>query len=133
MKEKPPAFLLYVKDLICDDFAADLPNEQFAIYVKLLCHDWVNDGIKNLTAAIRGRGNYDPIDVQGNVRPENDFLNIVAVMQNAFGDHPKKPGYITNSRLIKERKKQDKNRKQRAKAGRASAKKRDRKRKLKVM
>ena len=125
--------MFYPKDLLSDAQAMAMSNEALGIYWKLLCHDWINDGFPELETAIKTLGGYELTDRAGKLRPQEDFENIFYTMDRQFIQHPTKLVFVTNPRLIKERKKQEKNRKEKAKAGRASAKKRARKRTLKVM
>ncbi len=52
MSNKSPAFQLYPKDVLSDSLAMVMPNDCFGIYMKLLFHDWINDGIQDNDATI---------------------------------------------------------------------------------
>lgn len=85
-KEKSPAFQFYPKDFLTDEKVVCMTNEQLGQYVRLLCLDWLNDGL------------------QKDLWPElNGGSTLVA---SCFTDHASKRGFVTNKRLVKEREKQ---------------------------
>ena len=124
MKEKPPAFQFYPKDLLSCSKAMAMPNECLGIYWKLLCHDWINDGIEDDERQWMRLGGYDFTDYQGGQRENEDYEIIVSHLKGVFSKHPNKKGFVTNPRLGKERKKQTEKSMARASAGQAGAKKR---------
>jgi hypothetical protein len=114
MSEKPnksPAFQFYPKDVLSDGNAMAMPADAFGIYMKLLCFDWIDDGLLDDDKTLMRLGGYDWHDYQGNERDINDYDVILTYIRPQFEDHPTKKGYITNPRLQKERQYQEDRRK----------------------
>lgn len=97
-----------------------MPNEALGIYLKLLCLDWINDGLPNEKNTIMRLGNFDWTDFQGQQRDADDFDLVFSHVMRKFIDHPKKQGFITNPRLLREREKQKKWRKKCRQGGKKS-------------
>ena len=122
--EKRPSFQFYPKDVLSDAEAMSMPNEAFGIYFKLLCYDWVNDGIPNDKKTIMRIAGFDWTDFQGNMRDPEDYDTCLNHVCSKFIAHPSKKGFLTNPRLLKERKKQDDFIKKKENAGKKGAEKR---------
>jgi len=117
LHEKSPAFQLYPKDILSDGNAMAMPLEAFGAYMKLLCYDWIDDGIPDDAIAWRRLCGYEHFNFQGHERDIEDWDTIASYLRPRFVDHPTKSGYLTNPRLQKEREKQ----KQRSAAAQESA------------
>lgn len=114
MKEKSPAFQFYPKDLLSDPVAMSFENETLGAYLKLLCFDWMDDGIPDddqMLCRLAGITSKDPQKTMEPIRLK-------------YIKHPTKQNHITNKRLQKERERQATNREQKSNAGRASAQRR---------
>lgn len=120
--EKPPAFQFYPNDFILDNDLKTMSNEAVGMYIKLLCYDWMNDGIPADKRAIMRLADYNHTDLQGETRDSGDFDIIFEQIAGKFIPHPTKDGIATNPRLIRERKKQKKNKIKRKNAGELGAK-----------
>ena len=102
---KSPAFQFYPQDWLSSPRITMMTLEEEGAYIRLLCFDWMNDGI--------------PDD-------EQSFLSLSGLnkrstnVQQCFIEHPTKPNYITNERLLVERNKQLNRRKKCSEAGKAS-------------
>jgi hypothetical protein len=123
MKEKSPAFQFYPKDFLSDSTAMIMPSEARGIYITLLCHDWINDGIPDHHGNLMALGgwNWTEIDNSG-LRDPDEFQRILEFILPAFVPHPAKPDTLTNRRLMKERERQEQNREDKKKAGEKGAK-----------
>lgn len=120
MAEKPPSFQFYPKDILSDSSAMLLPNEIFGIYMKLLCHDWINDGLPDNDEDILSLGNFDWYEHFTFQDDPNAYkARSITQLRQFFIKHPEKDGYITNSRLLKERQKQKDYHEKKVKAGSA--------------
>jgi hypothetical protein len=108
MTNKSPAFQFYPKDLLSDGDAIAMPSEAFGIYVRLLCYDWIDDGIRDDGRTLKRLSGFDPFDLQGNERRPGDWDIILEYVLRKFVPHPEKPGFLTNPRLCKEREHQRK-------------------------
>lgn len=108
--EKSPAFQFYPKDVLSDGNAMAMPAEAFGIYMRLLCFDWVDDGLSDHDGKLMRLGGFNPFDLSGEERDEEHYETIWQWVRGQFIDHPTKPGYITNSRLLKERANQEERR-----------------------
>lgn len=106
IKNKAPAFQFYPKDVLSDGNAMAMPAEAFGIYMKLLCFDWIDDGLINDWKVWRKLGGYEPFNFQGEDRESEDWAIIQSYLEPQFIPHPTKPGYVTNPRLLKERENQ---------------------------
>jgi len=104
--EKRPSFQFYPKDFLSDTDTMAMPNEAIGIYFKLLCYDWVNDGIHNNDKKIMRIVNFEWHDFNGNERDIEDYNIILSHIHSKFIAHPSKEGFLTNPRLQKEREKQ---------------------------
>ena len=94
-----------------------MTNEQIGVYIKLLCYDWIDNGVF---------GNPDRLLMRlCNVQVDQDSLEEYEELKMAvlsrFMAHPSKDGFITNPRLQKEREKQDDFRKERSESGKKGA------------
>lgn len=116
--EKSPAFQFYPKDFLVD--TALLTNEQCGIYIKLMGFSWIGiPGCKQTELP------NDPATLARIAAVVGeDFLTKIEPVIALF--LPGEDGKIYHKRLRKELKKQAKHRKQRVKAGKASAEARQR-------
>jgi len=108
---KAPAFQFYPSDFISDPTVQMMSNAEIGVYLKMLCFDWIGDGI--------------PTDVERlfNLLDCNESeLSICLEKFEEIG------GRYYNKRLRKEREKQLNRREQASAAGRASGRKRAEKR-----
>ncbi len=105
-KEKSPAFQFYPKDVLSDGNAMAMPAEAFGIYMRLLCFDWIDDGLIDCQKTWMRLGGFDPFDFQGEERRAEDWDIIISHIKPQFVPHPTKEGFVTNPRLLKEREKQ---------------------------
>jgi uncharacterized protein YdaU (DUF1376 family) len=87
------------------------PEEEGA-YIRLICHDWANDGIPDDDSQLAMLSRLG----------EQVFNKCSNKLRKAFIKHPTRDGYLTNERLEKERNIQAHNREQRSKAGISSGK-----------
>lgn len=117
MTEKSPAFQFYPKDLLSDGKAMAMPFHVLGIYWKLLCHDWIDDGLPDDDDELLAMAGYYPT---GKVEKRN----VMKRLREKFIKHPTKQEFITNPRLLKEREKQVNNSKNKSEAGKKGAKKR---------
>lgn len=105
---KRPAFQFYPQDFISDIRVQAMDNEELGAYIRLLCHDWIEDGLPDddlILSRISGaRENWDRIK-----------MPLASCFQ-------KIDGKLFNPRLIEERKKQDKFRKEKTSVGKIGAK-----------
>ena len=86
VSEKSPAFQFYPKDLLSDIEAMSMSNEVMGMYFKLLCFDWINDGIPDDNPTILKITNFEWVDknllprdveiVQGAITTLILFLNM---------------------------------------------------------
>jgi len=120
-KQKAPAFQFYPKDLLTDSTAMLMSNECLGIYIKLLCHDWINDGIPKDPTKFMKLGNYDHFNEVGSPRDGDEYSDIIKHISEMFVKHPEKPNYMTNKRLLKERLKQAEFSKTKSEAGKKGA------------
>lgn len=100
---KSPAFQFYPKDVLSDGNAMAMPAEAFGIYMKLLCYDWIDNGLLKDDKTLMRLGGFEWHDFQGNQREPEDYDIILSYLRAQFIDHPTKEGFITNPRLLKER------------------------------
>ena len=121
VKEKSPAFQFYPKDVLSDNEAMAMPNEAFGMYIKLLCLDWINDGIPKDTKVIMRLAGFDWSDFQGNPRSANEYEVCLSHIKSRFAPHPEKPGFVTNPRLFRERVKQKAFHEERSSSGKEGA------------
>jgi len=95
-KQQPPAFQLYAQDLLAG--TADMTVAQFGAYVRLLCHQWIRNGLQNddeVLSRLSGAG-----------------IDVLTVVRGKF--RMRKNGRLYNMRLEIERKKQRERGKQQA-------------------
>jgi hypothetical protein len=107
--EKAPAFQFYPKDFLTDDKVLLMSNESVGVYIKLLCFDWLYDGL--------------PAD-QSKWLPLVRQNAIPAEVAECFKPYPWRPNFVTNPRLHRERIRQESNRNSKRKAGELGAKSR---------
>jgi len=104
---KSPAFQFYPQDWLSSPRIALMTLAEQGAYIRLLSFDWMNDGI-----------------------PEKDISRLSGLQEvsdiliECFIAHPKKDGFLTNDRLLKERKKQKDFSTKKKRAGQAGAVKR---------
>lgn len=119
-KGKSPAFQFYPKDFLTDDKVIEMSAEVRGYYVDLLCIDWLNDGF--YSSAILKLCHFEWYRYDGTLR--DDSKDVEAQLLACFGPHPTKEGFVTNSRLRKERLGQIERSQERAVSGKKGAKKR---------
>lgn len=118
MPEKPPAFRLYVYDLLSDRHVIRQTNEQFGSYVRLLCYAWLEEETGTLP------DDDEVLAAYAKMTPDEWARNraaIVRCFQQGDGPHD---GKLLQKRMMSERQKQLDYSEQQAKAGRASGRKR---------
>ena len=93
---KTPAFQFYPGDWLSSPRVMLMTPEQEGAYVRLLCYDWSNDGIPDDDRALSALSRLG----------EGWFNGGSRGVRECFISHPKKPGFLTNDRLLKEREKQ---------------------------
>lgn len=103
-KEKSPAFQFYPKDFLSDGYAMAMPLECLGAYIKLLCFDWINDGIENDNQILYRLTGLEYLDLQSG--DLDAHAGTIEMLKEKFVKHPTKKGFITNPRLMKEREKQ---------------------------
>lgn len=118
---RPPAFQFYPKDFLTDSSVILMSNEVVGIYIKLLCIDWLEDGIPEDTKLWMQLGHYDWFNEDGSLREMNDYSLAIAQLLPCFEKHPSKVGYVSNPRLQKERKKQLEHSLERSESGKKGA------------
>lgn len=115
---KSPAFQFYPKDFLSDGKTMMMPNDVLGIYVRLLCFDWVDDGLPDNTDLWRRLVAFEePTDDIGYGRT---WEEVVFWVEHMFVKHPNKAHHVTNPRLQTEREGQAERREKRAEAGRES-------------
>lgn len=93
---KSPAFQFYPNDWLSSTRIALMTPAEEGGYIRLLCHDWTNDGIPN-----------DDDQLAALSRLGDAWFNGSAqVLKACFSNHPAKVGFLTNPRLQDERQKQ---------------------------
>lgn len=120
-KRKAPWFQFYPNDFILDNDLKAMSNETVGMYIKLLCYDWMNDGIPNSEKAIMRLADFDNTDIHGNLREAKEYEALFAQLRVKFVDHPTKMAHLSNPRLIRERKKQKKFTKEKSISGKKGA------------
>jgi len=113
---KKPSFQFYPADLMTDPLVMSLGNEFAGGYVKLLCYDWLDDGIVDDNDEIWG--------LTGFALRHRNKRKWLERLRLKFGKHPTKEGFLTNPRLQYEREKQAEFAKKRSEAGSKGAEKR---------
>lgn len=108
MSEESPAFQWYAADYLADGKVQLATSAQEGIYIRLLSYCW-----RELTIPA------DPKVARLLCKPDALIEDVVFVLK-AFFTSSKDDGLLIHKRLEEERKKQRKNRKQRAEAGRKS-------------
>ena len=95
-----------------------MSNEALGIYLKLLCYDWMNDGIPNHEQTIMRLGGYNWFNFDGQERESSEYDLCFKMVMSRFIFHPEKgDNFITNKRLLKERQKQKDHIKEGSKSG----------------
>ena len=107
-RHRTPSFQFYPSDWLSSQKIETMTLEEQGIYIRLMCHDWLNDGIPE-----------DPkmIARLGRTTEENGKR----ISELCFRHHPRRKGLMTNLRLEQERQKQKLNRMRRIEAGKAGA------------
>jgi uncharacterized protein YdaU (DUF1376 family) len=93
---KAPAFQFYANDWLSSMTITMMSPEQEGAYVRLLAHDWSNDGIPDDDKALAALSRLG----------EGWFKGGSTVVRKCFNQHPTKEGFLTNPRLQSERDKQ---------------------------
>lgn len=89
MPNKSPAFQFYPADFMSDELVQIMSNEEVGVYIRMLCHDWINGGLPDDSARLLRLFNCDQ-----------------AVLEICLSTFTEKGGRLFNNRLTKERKKQ---------------------------
>ena len=92
----PPAFQFYPKDFISDLNVAAMTNEEVGIYIKLLCHCWIEDGLPNIPKLLEGW-------FKGGSTKGQPWEETWLKIKHCFYE---KNGKLRNKRLDEEREKQ---------------------------
>ena len=114
VNKKYPSFQFYPNDFMMDSKVVAMPTLACGMYIKLLCYDWMNDGILNDINVIQKLSGLEIHLIDDDKEIDMLFKHVV----DCFVPHPDKPGHITNPRLYKDRKGGD----AKAKAQQASSK-----------
>lgn len=93
---KSPAFQFYPADYLSSQKVETMSLEHQGAYVRLLCYDWLNDGIPDDQAALA------KLSRLGESWDKGGYTLVKA----CFNQHVTKPGFLTNPRLQAEREKQ---------------------------
>lgn len=94
---KRPSFQFYPGDWLSSPAVMLMTPEQEAAYLRLLCYDWMSDGIPDDDASLAVLSRLG----------EGWFNHASRVIRSCFNQHPSKSGFLTNPRLQSEREKQD--------------------------
>ena len=93
---KSPAFQFYPGDWLSSAKIACMTLEQEGAYHRLLCYDWMKDGIPDDDSELASLSKMGEGWLKGGS----------TVLRKCFQPHPDKPGFLTNERLQQEREKQ---------------------------
>jgi len=93
---KAPAFQFYPGDWLSSPAVMLMPPEYEGAYIRLLCYDWMSDGIPDCDQSLSALSRLG----------EGWFKGGSTVLKRCFNQHPTKAGFLTNPRLQKEREKQ---------------------------
>ena len=104
-----PAFQFYPSDFLSSTKVSQMNPEETGSYIRLLCHDWLGDGLAIGKTALARLGQVGEIS---------------DLVMSCFEKHPHKRGFVTNPRLQLEREKQQAFRNERSTAGKRGAEKR---------
>jgi len=118
--EKSPAFQFYPKDFLTDANVVIMNPEVKGLYITLLCIDWIEDGF--FIDAMMKLAGFDFFKKDGTLRDTEDYEGAMAMLSNCFVAHPEKVDFVTNPRLMKERKNQVSKRRERSESGKKGAK-----------
>lgn len=113
-RHKAPSFQFYPGDWLSSTSTSMMTTAQEGAYIRLLCHDWANDGLPdddNVLAMLSRVG-------------EGWHKGSYSLVKSCFKPHPRREGHITNARLEKERQNQMAWRAKCSQGGKKSAKKR---------
>lgn len=93
-EQRSPAFQFYPKDFLTDMRVVLMSHEVRGMYITLLCHDWLQDGIPaESAAALCGMTNASEGWLKGGCQ----------MVEGCFTNHPTKVGYLTSPTLIRAR------------------------------
>lgn len=95
-KHKAPSFQFYPGDWLSSTKIAMMTPAQEGAYIRLLCHDWANDGLPDDDDALA------MLSRAG----EEWHKGSYSLVKKCFTPHPRIEGLITNKRLEEEREKQ---------------------------
>ncbi len=96
MKAPSPAFSFYPKDILSDEAAVAMTDEELGIYVRLLCHAWLEGSIPADPARL----------ARMNRRPRRVFDRLWKAIVPCWQPSPDEPGRLIQGRLEVEREKQ---------------------------
>lgn len=119
--QKAPAFQFYPNDWLSSESIAMMSLAEQGAYLRLLCYDWMKDGIPD-----------DDIKLARLSQLNEGWLNGGSdLLRPCFVVHPEKIGFLTNPRLLVEREKQKIWREKSIRGGKKSAASRRRSKALK--
>ena len=119
---KDPAFPFYASDWLGSTNIALMDAEQERGYLRLLCHAW-NSGECALE-------DDDETLAKLSLMGQRWFNGGSTLVKRCFNEHPTKPGFITNARLLEVWEAREEHRKQRSMAGIKSAQSRKKQREV---
>lgn len=93
---KAPAFQFYPADYLSSPRVETMSLTYQGAYVRLLCYDWLNDGIPDDDDQLANLSRLGEDWCKGGYK----------MVKPCFNQHPTKVGFLTNARLQKEREKQ---------------------------
>lgn len=105
VNKKYPSFQFYPNDFMMDSKVVAMPTLACGMYIKLLCYDWMNDGILNDILVIQKLSGLEIHLIDDDIEIDMLFKHV----RDCFVFHPDKPGHITNPRLYKDRKRLEDN------------------------
>lgn len=112
--KKQTGFQFLPSEWLASPVTAMMSPAEEGAYIRLLCYDWVNDGIPNDDEQLARLSRLGDAWNRTSSNP----------IKACFKEHPKKPGFLTNDRLLSERARQAEWAKKSSKGGRKSAIKR---------
>lgn len=98
-----------------------MSNETVGLYIKLLCIDWLEDGIPKDSNCWLKLCHYDFHTFQKELKDPKEYGLAIAQLSKCFVPHPLKTNYVTNPRLQEERKKQQEHALERSESGKRGA------------
>lgn len=110
--EKLPWFSFYASDFLLSPHVQAMSDQAVGVYTKLLCHSWIDEGIPSDEKTLR-------------LLAGKNYAEVWPEIEDCWEPHPEDPSRLINVRQEAERMDayatQEKTRKQRSDAGKASA------------